>query len=131
MATATRVSGLRHRSDGRIHHFGDGRDTVAIGILFGASAINFFGDNGSNFNADLIDFAVDTGTNGFVRRRGGSDTITISGVQASSNIQGNDGADSIALSAGVEGINAGIVIGGAEMTPSMASSTLAFAGSFR
>ena len=92
---------------------GDGRDTVAIGILSGASAINFFGDNGSNFNFDLIELAGDTGTNGFVLKgRGGSDTITISGVQASSNIQGNDGADSIALSAGVEGINAGIVIGG-------------------
>ena len=92
---------------------GDGRDTIAITSLTGASAINLFGDNGSNSNSDVIDLSTETGMNGFVLKgRGGSDTITLSGMQASSIVQGNDGADSISLSAAEAGFAAGSEIGG-------------------
>ena len=40
---------------------GDGKDTLSIGSLTGASALTLFGDNASNYNADLIDLATETG----------------------------------------------------------------------
>ncbi|MDC3044236.1 hypothetical protein OA163_00735 [bacterium] len=91
---------------------GDGRDTISVASLTGASAITLYGDNGSNANSDVIDLSTQTGMNGFVvKGRGGSDTINISGLQASSIVQGNDGADSIALSA-EEALTNGLEIGG-------------------
>ena len=91
---------------------GDGRDTIAITSLTGSTAVNLFGDNGSNSNADLIDLATETGLNGFtLKARGGSDTINLSGVQASSLIQGNQGDDSIAISS-IGGLAQGLEIGG-------------------
>lgn len=99
---------------GSVIKLGDGRDTISITSLTGASAISLFGDNGSNSNADVIDLSTETGMNGFVvKGRGGSDTITISGLQASSLVQGNDGADSITLSGGDgAGLAAGVEVGG-------------------
>ena len=93
---------------------GDGRDTISITSLTGASAIELFGDNGSNSNADVIDLSTETGMNGFVLKgRGGSDTINISGLQASSQVQGNDGADSITLSGDGTYAN-GLEVGGGQ-----------------
>ena len=98
---------------GGVIKLGDGRDTISITSLTGVSAISLFGDNGSNANSDLIDLSTETGMNGFVLKgRGGNDTISVSGLQASSLVQGNDGADSIALSGGVDGLAAGVEVGG-------------------
>ena len=98
---------------GAVIKLGDGRDTISITSLTGASAISLFGDNGSNSNSDVIDLSTETGMNGFVLKgRGGSDTITVSGLQASALVQGNDGADSISLSAAEAGLAAGSEIGG-------------------
>ena len=99
---------------GGVIKLGDGRDTISITSLTGASAISLFGDNGANSNSDVIDLSTETGMNGFVLKgRGGSDTITVSGLQASSLVQGNDGADSITLSGGDgAGLAAGVEVGG-------------------
>jgi hypothetical protein len=79
---------------------GDGRDTLQVTTMTGVSAVSILGDNGANFNADLIDFSVGTGMNGLtLKGQGGNDTIVLSGAQASSLIQGNAGDDSISLSA--------------------------------
>ena len=92
---------------------GDGNDTLSIGSLSGASALTLFGDNASNYNADLIDLATETGLNGFtLKARGGSDTINLSGIAASSIIQGNDGHDSITISGDGGHSFAGTEIGG-------------------
>ena len=92
---------------------GDGKDTLSIGSLTGASALTLFGDNASNYNADLIDLATETGLNGFtLKARGGSDTINLSGIAASSIIQGNDGHDSITISGDGGHSFAGTEIGG-------------------
>jgi len=80
-------------------NLGDGRDTLSVTTMTGVSAVSILGDNGANFNADLIDLSVGTGMNGLtIKGQGGNDTISVSGVQASSLIQGNQGTDSIALS---------------------------------
>jgi hypothetical protein len=98
---------------GGLIKLGDGRDTIALTSLTGVSAISLFGDNGSNSNSDLIDLSTESGMNGFVvKGRGGNDTINLSGVQASSLIQGNQGDDSIALSATNAGLANGLVVGG-------------------
>ena len=99
---------------GGVIKLGDGQDTISITSLTGASAISLFGDNGANSNSDVIDLSTETGMNGFVLKgRGGSDTITVSGLQASSLVQGNDGADSITLSGGDgAGLAAGVEVGG-------------------
>jgi S-layer protein len=80
-------------------NLGDGRDTLQISTLTGGTAVSILGDNGQNFNADLIDLGVGSGMNGLtIKGQGGNDSISVSGVQASSLIQGNKGTDSIALS---------------------------------
>ena len=90
---------------------GDGRDTIAITSLTGSTAINLFGDNGSNSNADLIDLSTETGMNGFVLKgRGGNDTINLSGVQASPHPR-KPRRDSIAISS-IGGLANGLEIGG-------------------
>ena len=79
---------------------GDGRDTIEVASLLGASgasAITIQGDTDTNFGADSINLGVTDITGLVVKGQGGSDTITVSGASVSSLIQGNDGHDVVTV----------------------------------
>ena len=88
---------------------GDGRDTISIGSLTGNSAITIQGDSDTNFGADSMDLGVVSVTGLVVKGHGGADTITISGADASSLIQGYDVHDSIEIS---DALATDVTIGG-------------------
>ena len=88
---------------------GDGRDTITVASLNGNSAVTIQGDSSTNYGADSMDIGGLDITGLVVKGQGGSDTITISGADVSSLIQGNGGADSIEIS---DNLAAGVTIGG-------------------